>query len=545
MSALALVVTGCGDKTSTTPDEKEPDSYVNHFTITVDDVTAGTCVLNVVRDDPDQGFYYAVVQRNDFDYLGDDIQSRAKAYLRGEVDWWISDWGYTEEEAIEATIYSEDIVDYPIEYLYGATDYIVIAAYLDENAEAVGDFEYVKFSSATPDPSDNTFKINIDGVTARSVTYTVTPSIADEDYAAVIVDYETYKNVPDADLPHKLIHEVFGYFINYASGEHTFKAGSDGTIYAGKEYEICIFGLDSSHSVATTPLYKQVFKTNEPGDPSKLTMDVEYSSGAVNGYTMKAKLTPSDDSIDYFVELVDDSWTVEEFTKVYKADIDSTAASWGVDVATYMGFFAQHGDYETSSVVYPGMKYKFAVLPVYADKGEFAGDAFFTSTYEVPASVEGKATINVTFDKYYDGTAIAEIDEMWSYLSGSCVFPVTVDYTGVSCYYYLYKVDGKTYSRDDIIATLVNGGSSWDMDCFMPFDTDGVIYGVSIDEDGNPGPIFEKKVRFSKDGVSPAQEFLADKKYLSQKEQKEQKEQKSAPAHSRKSYATVNSPVAF
>lgn len=508
-SALALLVTGCNSKSSIATDDPEPE--VKHFTITVDNITAGTCVLNILRDDPDQGYYYAVVKNSYFQTLGNDFQTRAKAYLQGQVDFYISEMGTSEEQAIAYTIVTEDVVDDEIDYLYGATDYIVIAGYVDEKAQVAGDFEYLEFSTVTPDPSNNTFQISIDNVSARSVSYSVTPSIDDEPYALVVERVADYAGLSDEEIAHSLIHDKYSYFIDYAEGE----ASRTAEISAGTEYAVYVFGLDSSHSVATTALYKEVFTSGKAGDPSKMTISVEFASGAVNGYKLDYTVTPSDESIDYFVQLIDDSWTVEAFTKSYKERIlEGLKNIEGMDLSTYLGFMSTHGVYHSDETVCPGQKYKVAVLPVDVANAELPYDAIFSETYTAVAPSEGTATLEVAWDKYYDGDAIVELNSAYSHLAGKCVFPVTVkNNTGATFYYNVFKDDGETYSKEGIIYKLVSKGYSWEADLEMPFDTDGVIYAVAVDADGNPGPIAQYKVKFLKEGASDAQEYLDSQSY--------------------------------
>ena len=542
-SALALLVTGCNSKSSTTPEDPEPDPVpeVKHFTLSADDITAGSCVLNVVRDDPSQPFFYAVVSIEEFETFGDDVQSRAAGYLQGLINWWIEDWGDSEEDAVSYSIYNEDVVDEEIEYLYGATDYILFAGYVDEKGKPTGNFEYIEFSTVTPDPSNNTFMINIDECEARSVTYTVTPTIDDEPYAYVVEKYEDYKGLTDAEIAHKLIKEKYGYYIAFEHGESVHTAN----IYGGTEYAIFVFGLDDSHSVATTAIYKEVFTSKPAGDPSQLTFTADFAAGDVNGYTLNFTVTPSDDTVNYFVELVDDSWTVEEFTETFKKDIAARAEKSGLDLKTFMEYQSKYGVYNYTYSVYPGQKYKVAVIPIDVNNGTFPCNAIFSETYAPVEPAQGTATAEVTVGKYYDGDAIVELDPNYYFYAGLCIFKIDVACTGAKYYFGLYQDNGETYSRDDIIAKLVENGSSWAYELQIPFDTDGIIYAVAIDEDGNPGPVSELKVNFSKDGCSPASEYFDNASYAPKKADKVSASEPKAKMKPANVYTRKNSPVSF
>ena len=80
-AGAALIVAGC-DKAQTPPttnDDDKPQETVNHFTVTLTDITTTSCIVSIDKDDDDQLFYYAIVRKPSFEEFGNSFQEKAKA----------------------------------------------------------------------------------------------------------------------------------------------------------------------------------------------------------------------------------------------------------------------------------------------------------------------------------------------------------------------------------------------------------------------------------------------------------------------------------
>ncbi len=500
LCVCGLIAAGCNSKKD---DPAEPE-VVKHFEVSTWDITTAGLTLNIKRDE-DKQFYFAIVRKAYFDTLGDDFQKVAADYLEGNIEAY-EEFGYTKEEAIAELCPKEDLVDYTCDWLNGSTNYSIIICYVTEDAKPIGDFERYEFRTATPEKSDNTFEVKITNIKARSIDFSVTPS-NDDQYAIVIVPNSEVSSYTDVD---ELVGDLYGSYGWFETYNGAYEATKE--LKAGTQYAFLVFGIEDN--AATTALTKKVFTTLEPGDPTKLTFTLTTSQGEVQGFELNFKITPSDDTVDYFFELVNEDCTAKQLL-AYEEGMIEKNATWGLDRKSYFSIMSSHGEDEYTYTIYPGETGKIGVIPIKNGTTEFACDPIFSEVITFPAAEIGEATIDISWAKYYDGAAIAALDPDYDYFGTNAVFPIEVDYTGVKYFYNVFRyTEGQTYTRDQIIYTLLSGTpSSWASDCYVPFDTDGIVYAVAIDEEGKCGTLLEKRFNFSKDGVSPAQEYIDSHSY--------------------------------
>lgn len=499
LCTCALVAAGCSSK----KDDPEPEP-VKHFEVSVTDIATMSATLNIKPDEEGRPYYYAIVRKAYFESLEGDFQTAATTYYKGNIDAYV-DWGESREDAIAELSQEEDLVDYVADWLYGSTTYYVLVGYVTKDGEADGDFESVEFRTASPARSNNTFKVEISNIGARSIDYSVTPSNDEDEYSIVIVPKSEIESYTDVDELVEYLYASKGW-LNVYSGTTVASA----ELVGDTEYAFLVFGIRDY--AATTALTKEEFTTLKPGDPTKLTFTLSMEQGEIQGFEVNFRITPSDNTIDYFYELVNADATAEQVLK-YEEETIERFATYGLDRESYFNMYSSHGEDSHTYTIYPGEKGKIAVIPIKNGTTEFACDPIFSDVITFPDAQEGEATVDVSWDKYYDGAAIAALDPNYDYFGTNAVFPVSITCTGTRYFYNLFVADGKTYERNQIIYTLLSGTpSSWEADCYVPFGRDGVIYAVAVDEDGKCGPLFEKTFNFSKDGVSPAQEFIDSKK---------------------------------
>ncbi len=501
-----MVVAAC-DKNQVTPDpEPEPEVEVQHFTVTMTDLTYNTGVLNITRDDPDTPFYYSIPSKEDLAKLDGDFQSQCEAYLAGEYEFLINDYGLSEEEAIADLVKTADIKDRELSWFSAATDYVLIVAYVDNNAKAVSKFECLEFSTVTPEPADVTFDLKITDIQKRSASYSITPSNREDTYAYTVVKYNDYKDMTDDEILSSLL-PVYSWTM--------YSGPFSGTtsLQAGTEYMLAVYG--NVYGAATTKLYKKIFSTVDAGDPAECKFTASFADGDIKGYTVKATLTPSDDAIDYFVEFVSEEYSAEQFMTEFQANMDYIIENGGLTKELYYQFFTKHGEYTTSCNVMPGKGYKFAIIPVNSKTLEYATDVIFSDVVKTSTPEESNVTVEVSWDKYYDGDSIYEYNSGYSFYQGRCVFPITVTRSEGTAQirYGVYVDDGTEYTKSELIYALLKNGSAWVQDCYAPFDRDGVVYAVAIDNNGLCGPVFSKKFNFTKSGAASGADYFKDKGY--------------------------------
>lgn len=496
--------------------ETEPeDTTPSHFTFDVSEIGTGSCVLNITPDDPEKTYYWAVVEMRDLDDFGDTFQKMASSYMSGEINYYISEWGETLEDAISYVSTTGKLEDYVDETLSGNQDCIVFAAYITSDGKLPeGEkFEKYEFKTLTPAASDNKITLKIVSVEQRTVQIE-TETTNDDQYGVVVLPYDGYKGLTDEEIMEKINFE-YKYTLSLVEGNIT--ADNDNSYYskfpikAGKEYLVAAFGVESWCS--TTSLTKTTFTSPQTGDPKDFTITAEFSEGPVNGYQLNYTITPSDPAIDYIYTLVPADYSSEKVTEDCNKNVDERAASIGAPRPEFLEFISYYGEQApwTPDCIIPGRSYKVAVIPVNVETGEFYKNAVFSEVYEVPVPEKSTASVEVSFTKYYDRDAIVALDSNYEYLGGGAVFTptVTTSENAASYYYYPFKYDGPdAFTHDQIIRSLIENGVTYSTQNFVDYDADAVIYAVAVDEEGNCGDLFEYVFKLSKSGASPAQEFI-------------------------------------
>lgn len=504
--ASSLIFSGCNK--NNTPDK--PETPPAHFTISVSDVTSSSCLFSITRDDKSKPFYYAFVPQSDLKALDDDFQTGASAYLAGNVDFMKDIFGLSDEEAVDALSYKEDVENEAYESLQADVDYVLIAAYMDSDGTNEGDFEKYEFHTADVQPSDNKFELTVDNIEARSLTVSVKTTNADP-YTVIVEPYENYAGMSDDDIMKAVIaaNSIFIPVYNGDYGPESFK------IDASTKYLVAVFGVESQK--ATTSLCSTVVDSPAGGNPADLRFNASFAeSQEVKGYKVDVEIVPSDNTVDYIYELIDARYTVEQFRSDFEKNVENLIENAGLDAPTYYKSFSSLGQMSETYAVLPGISYKLAAFAVDTKVGKIAGDIMFSDTYAPAAPAQSEVSMSVDWDAYYDGDAIVSVDPGYGSYAGLAVFPVSVTTVpeNANFYYNVYVYEGPdAYTRDQIIYSLVSNGSSYADVCFVPFDRDAVVYGVAVDENGVCGPVFEKVFRMTKSGVSPVDGFFSQISY--------------------------------
>ncbi len=482
----------------------DPEPEVQHFTMSVTDITLNSAVLNITKDDPETPFYYAIMKKTSLEKLGEDFQSQATAYLDGEYEFLINDYGLTPEQAIAELQHADDIEDKELSWFTAAVDYVLIAAYIDDNAKAVSKFESIEFSTLTPDPANVTFELTVSDIQKRQASFTITPSNDDDTYSYAVVKYDDYKDMSDDEILADLLPNH-----SYIMYNGQFSSSAD--LYAGTKYILAVYGQE--YGAATTKLFKTVFTTLEAGDPARWTFEASFTEGSIKGYQLNATITPSDDGVDYFYELIPEEYSASRFLEEFKANMDYIISTTGISKELYIQWYTEYGTAEKLYEVIPGNGYKIAAIAVDNKTLDFATGVIFSDVVTPSVPEESEVSIEVSWNKYYDGDSIYEYNNGYSYVRGTAVFPIEVKHDGAQMRYGVFVDDGTEYSKHELVYALLTKGSAWVQDCFAPFDRDGVVYAVSIDKNGLCGPVFSKKFNFSKSGAASGEEYFKDKGY--------------------------------
>lgn len=140
-------------------------------------------------------------------------------------------------------------------------------------------------------------------------------------------------------------------------------------------------------------------------------------------------------------------------------------------------------------------------------------------SFTTPAAELADIEFSLVVDKYFDGDEVEEVwPDLYPYMSGKAVVPVTAKTVGDNLAGYHYHVfygdltdpQASDYPSDEYIySSLLNQGYTGPgMTFYLDYDRDFTFVGFARDRDGNYGPVYRKVFRFTRDGVSPVDEFV-------------------------------------
>lgn len=503
-ACASFLFVGCGEKNLEPEKPGTDEPKETHFTISLGEIEAGAVTYSIKKDDPEKAFYCAVIPDKSLSTLGDNLQSQINAYMEGEIEFYQDMFGLTLEQAIGAVSHTEDIENDYYENLDAESTYHIVAVYITSEGKAEGEFEYATFTTADVKPSDNKFEVSYE-VSPRNVHISVTTSNNDP-YTVLLFREDQIEGTSDAELIQTAV-DFYGFMMPV----YNEAMEQDEKLYAGTKYYLVVFGYEAGKNT-TAPVVK-VFDSPKGADPNSLEISIVFDDSEVKGYKQHVTVQPNNETIDYLYEVIRSDYTVEEFTAQYKKDVTEDAEKFGMTLAQYLQVFSNFGEVEWDYYLAPGKPYKVAALAVDAIKGELIGDAKFSEVFTPEVPAVSKVNVVVDFDNFYDGDAIKASNEEFASWEGDGVFipKITTTSENATVHYNLFSYEGPgIYTRDAIIASLLEYGATFKDVCYAPFDTPAVIYAVAVDENGLCSQVYEKVFTFKKSEAAPVEGFFEE-----------------------------------
>lgn len=454
-------------------------------------------------------YYNNITTREHFEECGSDINALVEDVVSTALDNYLY-WDMTEAEFYENNT-EMFATSYEIETL-SATDYVVFAFKWDEALKPLSEVSYKWFTSNEIKPSDNQLSMTISKVT-QTTFYVETTTTNDDPYTIFAVPTsEIRKLVTDS--------QIFDYIIEeYGAPELAYNqcagnvAGTFSGLEADTDYTVLLFGYEAG--TRTTAMVKEKIKTAAPGDVEACVYDVEVSG--VTDRTASVAITPSDYSIWYYWNVFEASTSDDDI----KAYIESTINSY------YYGDYSEFSWEEIMqgevsgrlSQLRPSTKYEVVIVPMNPGKLEYTGTIRRVAEFTTNEAVIADITITASFDAYYDGDELIEIegdDYDFSPYAGYAVIPMRVNIDGeYSSYLYTIfdYVDGlddpAKYDDNLLLDTLYEVGTYYSPAHFRcAWDTPLMIAAVAFDAAGNPSRVFRERFECTRDGAGDAQEYL-------------------------------------
>ena len=197
-----------------------------------------------------------------------------------------------------------------------------------------------------PQPALQSFEVAVNAVTETSMTYTVTPSVLDQEYIALVKTKESLAALQDEQIVETVFEDIkaaassAGITFNEKMAAIAAKGVSENVEITGlavdTEYSLVVFGVDPSKDweYTTFPVVKD-FKTNAV-EVVEYTFDV---TATVEYNTVSFQVVPSDNTVawhlitqpkdmyDYYTDPAGETaWTKEIFYQAYvESEIQSYA----------------------------------------------------------------------------------------------------------------------------------------------------------------------------------------------------------------------------
>ncbi len=497
-----------------TPNSDDQPDY--GMKLEVFDLHSSHCKVRVTPNDPDMYYFLGASLEDHFkENYGslDDMKTAVGNFIETQI---IMNSEVPVSELLHKGTYERDVTG-----LQPEENFIVFACFTNEFGEIVSDVEYIVDTAPAVTDSKNTFEIEIDQITATNATIFVTPS-NDDDYVCFEMPQFVYADKTIEELEAFLLKNYSAFFPSYTfRGEsmHSF----DDKLEPDTEYMFIVFGYDGG---ITTPLTTKTFRTREPNDPTNVTFDIEVME--MTARTASVTFTPSDNSVSYLAIVAD-----EDLLKPYggatpngvKLLIDmeirqSIITGDCADRAEFAQYYTKRGEQTGKFSLIPEAKHYACAVCLDKD-GNFASEVAIAE-FIAPEEAETDASVTMSFDKYFDGDALAAYDEsLYGDYPGSAVLPVNFRLTGaaVDAIYTVIptaNIESEGATEEDIRNILINR-DFLDTYTFFIQDTEIIqldwnceykLFAVAFDSDENFGKVVSQTIpAMTRDGASPVTEF--------------------------------------
>ena len=396
----------------------------------------------------------------------------------------------------------------------GVSYVVLVAGY--GNGAFTGDKAQSKAFTIAPE-SPASFNFELLETSYNSATFKITPLNPQMSYFAEVKRATDCEGKDDDQIITDIL-ALYGSMASWftVTGEQTFTKDDYGELLPDTDYYALIFGYDEETGGASTDLEKYKFRTAAPADPSTNTFKFDITD--IEDRTATVTVTPSEPSVLYAWDLISEeeyklyggnAQGIEKFLSDYLEEQISEYLPTIEDVVTIVGVRGEKYNYYTSLI--PETTYYVWAICIDAS-GNPLTTASLSDPFTTKAAQVSTATVEIVFDKYYDGSELYAIDaDKYANYNGKAYIPATITPSeDALSWYTLYTDNDITNTSDDIlISNLVyqgtfggfsrNYGAEWD----KPYS----FCAVAADANGIYGPVFRKTVTFTRSGASPVSEL--------------------------------------
>lgn len=528
MNLNGLVITPLYKMEFTT---KSVDIEELNFQIEVSEVDYSSALITVTPDRDDAYYFVNAFSEEEYQEWGGDAQAFANQLIA------LRDYYFAKGATVEQMVANLGFVgkkSLRVDDLKAGVKYYAYAIGINADFLACSHATADVFYTLSAEQVDLSFDVDIRDVKYDRISGSVTPSSDEHSYICAVQSanvkdwYRTDEEFMDA-----IISDIKYWQggVDKALRRGAISLDNIGGIAPASDYLLVCFGFDGA---VTTPLYTYPFSTPiAEGDPQTLTIELSISNITYNSVNVT---TDPSEGVYYFASYVEsqsfdaavrrlgtEDRAIAHFAN---ADIDYGAEFFYCSRAEYLSDVgATLGRYtHLFNQLTPDTEYIAFAIAVDISTGELASErGFLSEPFTTAQKIVSTAKVEFLFGNYYDGTELAELDPS-KYLrcKGLVVLPYTIKVNDEAAKWYTGFFAGD-YTEwgctdDDIYAELVKYGYNFDSEqvslnseggvAVLSYDTAFSFLGIAEDANGNFGLGTLEVVTLSRDGVSPAEEFL-------------------------------------
>ena len=504
------------------------------FEVSVSDIGYNEATINVVPSSSTVTYFVNIMSQERLADFGEGAQ----AYINHLValrDYYLGMNATTEQMIANLCFAGEKSLT--IDDLKPGAKHVAYAIGVDDDFLPNTEAFVVEFDTLSAEGSDLTFDVEITATDYDHVEGTVTPSNDTETYICSIQSAESLMwYASDEEFMEVLINDLEWW---YGGVETALRTGvvdlsQYGGLYPETEYVVVCFGYNGA---PTTELFTFPFTTTEAtGNPEELVVEFEIDYERLSHNTVYVTAKPSVGAY-YFMSYIS-TFELECYVDEYGSqdaalvafaneEIDYGAEFFWCSRAEYLADMgATLGRYTMMfNQLNPNTEYVVYAVAVDINSGDVVGsNVSLSESFTTPDKVMSTAAVEFEFGGYYDGSALAELDpERFLSCKGYVVLPYAVkpNYDAKNWYTGFFSGDYAEWGCTDenIYAELITYGYEWDSDlvslnresgvAVLQYDAPFTFLGIAEDFEGNFGAGTLEVVTLSRDGVSPAEEFIA------------------------------------
>lgn len=470
--------------------------------------------ITVAPDHEAVYYYWNLMDRATYDEWasahGDDPLAVFQAYVNWDIQDLI-DYEYLTTRTEYYEWYSDiNAVNSQFECM-ALTEYIVFACKWDEDCNFTGEPEYVWYTSGDVAPSDNVITVTIGDDVDQSSFFVDVKTTNNDPYVMIAEPSVFMAGMSDEEIYAHLMEDYGTWGILNFVYEGSL-AGRMTGLEADTEYTMVVFGYKAGKQ--TTPMQTFTVRTAPAGPAEDCTF--EFVLNEVGSNSLNITVTPSDAAHFYYWYVYSPETTAEEVKENIRNLIN----------VSYYGDMYEFSYYELSqgkstgeiSFLAPETEYKVAAVVMDEETGEFLADVIFSETYSTGEANYSPTTITASFDKFYDGDDLYELNpDAGAQYQGYAMVPVSITIDGdyKSYYYTIFEYvtgleDPEKYPDAMLYEKLVYNGVYYaeSVNFRAPWNKAVVIAAMAIDNEGRYSRVFRQKHTFRKYNASDIEDLF-------------------------------------